>query len=51
LRVERRDFILSVEAFYLVMRATKMDQQFYKVRSLMGFFFRSLGNFFGSISS
>lgn len=31
LRVERRDFILSVEAFYLVMRATKMDQQFYKV--------------------
>lgn len=34
MRVERRDFILSVEAFYLVMRANKMGQQFYKVCSL-----------------
>lgn len=31
LRVERRDFILSVEAFYLIMRANKMGQQFYKI--------------------
>lgn len=31
MRIERRDFILSVEAFYLVMRANKMGQQFYKV--------------------
>jgi len=31
LRVERRDFILSVEAFYLIMRANKLGQQFYKV--------------------
>ncbi len=43
LRVERRDFILSVEAFYLVMRATKMDQQFYKVGYLISTFTLFLG--------
>jgi len=31
MRIERRDFILSVEAFYLIMRANRMGQQFYKV--------------------
>lgn len=31
MRPERRDFILSVEAFYLVMRASKVGQTFYKL--------------------
>jgi len=31
LRCERRDFILSVEAIYLIMRAKKVGQDFYKM--------------------
>eukprot|EP01125_Pyxidicula_operculata_P008053 TRINITY_DN2724_c0_g1_i1.p1 TRINITY_DN2724_c0_g1~~TRINITY_DN2724_c0_g1_i1.p1 ORF type:complete len:1027 (-),score=294.17 TRINITY_DN2724_c0_g1_i1:177-3257(-) len=31
LRVERRDFMVSVEAVYLVMRASKLGQNFYKM--------------------
>lgn len=46
LKVERRDFILSVEAFYLVMRANKMGQQFYKV-----FFFLHVACFRVSLAS
>jgi myosin-1 len=31
LRAERRDFVLTVEAFYLVLRASKVGQTFYKL--------------------
>lgn len=31
LRIERRDLILSLEAFYIITRATKTNQHFYRV--------------------